>query len=509
MSVERRFSLIRHEHTLQDLQDWGIVSGTANWWGVIPSVGTDGVMEVGKYIDFHETDADADDYDYRLTVTSGRLYTSGDVQGGRSLWAGSTSALPALGYANESTSLVLGYSGDFAYGLLAGVLGSGDAWLQAARFDGTATAYHMRLQPRGGTVYVGGSTGNGFAVIGSGSNASTPGYIEVYDGTGTSRGYFGWASGTNVQLISNSGWGLDVKSATNLYLNFNGGTNTYIGNFSAPVRVYGGTGNIADFITDHATNAYLRLFYGSGANLACYWYRDGSGYGFLGPDGAWDIMVGAGTSDTTHSGHVSIPAGYGVYFNGMYGTQYLATQNGSYGSLRVGGSNGGYGGIKCDYSGVACMFTSGASGGFYKESTARWMLYYNYTDDCWAIGSTGTSASYKLYVTGSAYATGTWTASDGRKKENIWTLDGALDTVAKLRGVSYNWKADAEVGQDPTQRHIGVIAQEVQAVVPEAVHYAEDADSYAVDYNGLVGLLIQAVNELKEKVDELETERSR
>ena len=59
------------------------VSG--DWWnGGFPKVGTDGVMEIGKYIDFHETDAGTSDYDYRMYLNSGTMTFSGDAlfQGG-------------------------------------------------------------------------------------------------------------------------------------------------------------------------------------------------------------------------------------------------------------------------------------------------------------------------------------------------------------------------------------------------------------------------------------------
>jgi hypothetical protein len=62
-----------------DLLDGMQTSVVGDRWGVIPTVASDGVMEVGRYIDFHEADGDTADGHYRLTVTSGSLYTSGGV----------------------------------------------------------------------------------------------------------------------------------------------------------------------------------------------------------------------------------------------------------------------------------------------------------------------------------------------------------------------------------------------------------------------------------------------
>jgi hypothetical protein len=90
---------------------------------------------------------------------------------------------------------------------------------------------------------------------------------------------------------------------------------------------------------------------------------------------------------------------------------------------------------------------------------------------------------------GLAVADGWGTYSSRRFKTDIHTLTGALDKVEKLRGVSYTLKA--------TGKHeIGVIAEEVGAVVPEVVTYeANGKDARAVDYNRLTALLIEATKE--------------
>ena len=93
-------------------------------------------------------------------------------------------------------------------------------------------------------------------------------------------------------------------------------------------------------------------------------------------------------------------------------------------------------------------------------------------------------------------------SSDKQFKDNIVTLDGALDKVKAIRGVRFDWndKQDVHEGHD-----IGVVAQEVEAVLPELVHYREHNNSKAVDYVKLTAVLIEAVKELSAKVDELET----
>ena len=118
----------------------------------------------------------------------------------------------------------------------------------------------------------------------------------------------------------------------------------------------------------------------------------------------------------------------------------------------------------------------------------------------------GTSASG---TTGEIRATNDITAfysSDERLKENIQDLDGALDKVNAIRGVTFDWKELSEEERKTVHSHegsdIGVIAQEVQAVYPELVHQ-RDHGYLSVDYVKLTAVLIQAVKELSAKVEEL------
>lgn len=89
--------------------------------------------------------------------------------------------------------------------------------------------------------------------------------------------------------------------------------------------------------------------------------------------------------------------------------------------------------------------------------------------------------------------------SDARHKTKVETLSSALEAVTRLRGVSFQWKHGDE--RRTSGRHIGVIAQEVASVVPEAV--VQTREGAAVAYGALVPLLIEAIKELKAEVDAL------
>jgi hypothetical protein len=93
-------------------------------------------------------------------------------------------------------------------------------------------------------------------------------------------------------------------------------------------------------------------------------------------------------------------------------------------------------------------------------------------------------------LSGAFTATGNITAfSDERLKDNVETIEGALDKVSQMRGVMYD--KDGERGT-------GVIAQEMQQVMPEVVH---DGEYLSVAYGNIVGVLIEAVKELKEELN--------
>jgi len=109
-----------------------------------------------------------------------------------------------------------------------------------------------------------------------------------------------------------------------------------------------------------------------------------------------------------------------------------------------------------------------------------------------------------LHVDGDVIAFST-TVSDARLKDDVQTIENATDKVNQLRGVSYTWNEGSRKGQ----REIGVIAQEVEEVVPEVVHekklpFVGDETYKTVDYEKLVALLIESNKELTARVEQLE-----
>ena len=83
--------------------------------------------------------------------------------------------------------------------------------------------------------------------------------------------------------------------------------------------------------------------------------------------------------------------------------------------------------------------------------------------------------------------------SDVTLKQDVSVIDNALEMISQLEGVSWKWK-------ETLKPSLGVTAQNVEEVAPELV---SNGDHKSVNYNGLIGILIEAVKELKSEVDEL------
>lgn len=208
----------------------------------------------------------------------------------------------------------------------------------------------------------------------------------------------------------------------------------------------------------------------------------------------------SGTSYYQTNTWMQFNGSYGLYWPSNYGAHLHANDLSSYTQLALRGNKNGYGGFYDQHSAVnGFMYDSAGNGGIYREANGRWYLYHHVGNNCTAISTSTTSSSYRAYVGGSLYAEGDIVAySDRRKKENIATVDGALDKVNKLRGVYYN-----RIDDDTKKRQVGVIAQEIQEILPEVVTYAEDVDEYGVSYGNITGLLIEAIKEQQTQIEEL------
>ena len=155
-----------------------------------------------------------------------------------------------------------------------------------------------------------------------------------------------------------------------------------------------------------------------------------------------------------------------VQFRTNSGVAYM---EGSSAARIQGGSNG--------YMGVRVAGTAGAA-----------QLYYSQNEK---LVTTNTG----ITVTGTCQATDFNSTSDIRLKDNIQVIEDPLAKLVQIEGVSFNWKENNKPA-------LGVIADQVQEILPELV---TDGDPKTVNYNGLIGLLIEAVKEQQIQIDELKS----
>jgi hypothetical protein len=147
----------------------------------------------------------------------------------------------------------------------------------------------------------------------------------------------------------------------------------------------------------------------------------------------------------------------------------------------------------------------------YKESVTGDLRFYQNGDRIAVEAGTGnvgigttTPGTCKLYVNGGAGGTSVWGAcSDLRLKKNIEEISDALSKVLSLRGISFDWREDEYPGKRfAAGRHYGVIAQEVEKVLPEVVTETADGQK-SVLYSELIPVLIESIKSQQEQIEML------
>jgi len=400
-------------------------------------------------------------------------------------------------------------------------------------------------------------------------------------------------AGTNVYTDANYGYGLiGLYSSTRFQGVFSMGAayllaadGTTPGNLYGLAWSYPSAGGQAANLSSHgllvmqngvtmaaiSTNIWISgIYYGSGAGLG------GTASGLTA--GSSNALEGYAASSYLNKNGVSyyqastwiqLNGAHGLYAPSYNGAHWLPNTSSTYTTWRIAGSRNGYSGIHDDHSAVQMsMFDGSGNGGTYREANGKWYWYYVVANDCFAVGGSTTSASYRLYVNGPAYASGIMYAdggfnsgsadiqwggserqvgryrylwygywaqwydlnggngggslvyadtlyatygsvSDIRYKKEVTASTYGLSDVLKMNTIKYKYDLPLEKrsGDDPNF-HIGFSAQEMLEIVPEAVMYDKTREVYAIATNEIIPVLVNSIKELKAEINELKNNYS-
>ena len=254
------------------------------------------------------------------------------------------------------------------------------------------------------------------------------------------------------------------------------------------LAVHGGTNNEANKIVRTDANGYIIAGYinsangneANNSNPPRVWGTNGSD-SYLRTYLTSALSVGYAASAGTATDSSKLPLAGGTMTGMITGMSSSATDvntDGDNGSISIRGGS-----------------TTVAMMSFHRVGAYAMQMGLG-TDNVFRIG--GWSASdnaFQMDGSGNLTMLNNVTAySDLRLKKDIVKIDNALEKVGKLNGYTYT-------RTDTDTRQMGVIAQEVMEVIPEVVLGSEETN-YSVAYGNMVGLLIEAIKELKSTVDE-------
>jgi hypothetical protein len=297
---------------------------------------------------------------------------------------------------------------------------------------------------------VSGITTLGTVRISSGIVTATSGIVTYY---GDGSNLTGLAGNPTLQTVLNTGntstIGMSISGVTTLTtLNSTNGTITNL------------------------TGTHINV---SGIITATSFFGDGSGLTSVGIGSTGSINTSGIITASAFFGNGSGLTGVGIGSTGSINTSGIITASAFFG----------------DGSGL-----TGAGSTVFNDTTTNQEFFPLFTSTTTGtITASGISTSKLTYnpSTGTLTVVDINSTSDINLKENIKTVENSLEITEQLRGVSFDWK---ETGKGS----YGVIAQELEEILPDLV---KNGEVKSVNYNGLIGVLIEAVKELSEELKEL------
>jgi hypothetical protein len=385
---------------------------------------------------------------------------------------GSASQAPAWDEINLGTDT----AGDYVASFTAGTGITGDA-------SGEGSAPTIALDLNELSTSVTSANGDYFAVVDSADGAQyklTKANIDI-SGFNNDSGFITSADGGNAATLDS----LDSTS----FLRSDAADTKTAGDlsFSDNVKAIFGAGSDLQIYHD-GSNSYIseqgsgNLFIQGDSGIVIESASTGENFIAASSNGAVTLFYDNSAKLATTSTGVAVTGGFTAT-----APSTISSESG-YAALEMGGASGAYIDMKSpasdDYDGRIqwngsdlILTTSATSGGDV------------------VLQHQGNNTKLRTTATGVDVTGDVTSSSDEALKENIQLIENALSKVQQINGVSFNWK-------DSGNSSIGVIAQNVETVIPEAVSKNTDGVR-SVAYGNMVGLLIEAVKEQQESIEEL------
>lgn len=353
------------------------------------------------------------------------------------------------------------------------------------------------------------------------TNSLTSTLVGVNAGNLTMSGASNTFVGSNAGLSNGTG-------RYNVFMGDGAGQNNTSGDFNNFVGRLAGYNHVSGLANN---------FFGNGAGYSnqtgafnCFF---GSNAGFLNVSGSDNVNIGrtTGNSNTTGNNNVNVgslagnksPSGSenvnigfaaGLSGEGNQNT-LLGTESGYY---NKGGENNVFIGYRAGFgqsnitSGSGNVFIGSRAGAaelgsnkLYIDNSATTtpLIYGEFDNNRVAINDNSFgNPQYHFWVNGDAGASGAWNSlSDERVKKNFAPIDNALEKITSLNGYTYDFRVgEIESLELPEGRKLGIKAQEVEKVFPEAI--SKGGEYMLVNYDALIPVLIEAVKELSVYEDE-------
>jgi hypothetical protein len=379
--------------------------------------------------------------------------------------------------------------------------------IQAQHYNNGSTGYGWQITNGAGSpdlTYIRGIWGGGFtswykvALYENNSNAARAFYASIYYDADNTGYYCNPAGSTPFNFLANGRVTLTADDSGFHAINPEGnGQNIRLGAAWGRPGVYNGSylmlgsESYIEFVTGNVQRAYVDSSYNLISNGSVrgtiFYDQNNTGY-YVDPNSGSNVL-----NFTTRS----------LYFAGVGGDSGAPTD--AYAIYQVGGGWG------YPYPDLGIGYHTGIRiGAYYGYNGTR---FFNNHDWGTQIGSFGDGDNnFRSYYDIIAYA------SDRRLKENIRPIENAVAKVRTITGMVFDWKDMVrDLGFEPNAKtEVGVFAQDVEAVLPEAVSIAPfdydwkkpgqsiSGERYlTVKYDKLVPLLIQAIKEQQDQLDEL------